>query len=161
MTYKKKQIVIDFIVEHIIIKTTTKMHHKKGFGIIKGKIHKQILIIFLLWKPTSRHVSPPFLDCMTEELSGVIRTRQCERTTRILRDLESALALGDDTWKFNELEYQIGHFYLQWSFSYSSEVAVARYALNWSTKVLFNHLPINTKLETIYTTRNYWLDQYW
>lgn len=93
---------------------------------------------------------PLFWDCMTEELSGVFRTRQCERTARILRDLESALVLGDDTWKFNELEYQIGHFYLQWSFSYSSKVAVARYALNWSTKVLFNHLPINTKLETIY-----------
>lgn len=159
--------MIDFIDGHIIIKTTTKMHHTTVFGIIKGKIHKQIQLtmsgsVIQLWKPTSRHVSPPlFWDCMTEELSGVFRTRQCERTTRILRDLESALALGDDTWKFNELEYQIGHFYLQWSFSYSSEVAVARYALNWSTKVLFNHLPINTKLETIYTTRNYWLDQYW
>lgn len=149
--------MIDFIVGHIIIKTTTKMHHTTVFGIIKGKIHKQIQLtmsgsVIQLWKPTSRHVSPPplFWDCMTEELSGVFRTRQCERTTRILRELESALALGDDTWKFNELEYQIGHFYLQWSFSYSSKVAVARYALNWSTKVLFNHLPINTKLETIY-----------
>lgn len=133
------------------------MHHTKGFDVIKGKIYKQIQRIMSgsvtqLWKPTSRHAPPPplFWDCMTEELSGVFRTRQCERTARILRDLESALVLGDDTWKFNELEYQIGHFYLQWSFSYSSKVAVARYALNWSTKVLFNHLPINTKLETIY-----------
>lgn len=79
------------------------MHHTKGFDIIKGKIYKQIQRIMSgsvtqLCKPTSRHAPPPlFWACITEELSGVFRTRQCERTTRILRDLESALVLGDDT----------------------------------------------------------------
>lgn len=56
--------MIDFIDGHIIIKTTTKMHHTTVFGIIKGKIHKQIQLtmsgsVIQLWKPTSRHVSPP------------------------------------------------------------------------------------------------------
>lgn len=63
---KKKQIVIDFIFEYIIIKITTNMHHTKGFDVIKGKIYKQIQRIMSgsvtqLWKPTSRHAPPPFL----------------------------------------------------------------------------------------------------
>lgn len=62
---KKKQIVIDFIFEYIIIKITTNMHHTKGFDVIKGKIYKQIQRIMSgsvtqLWKPTSRHAPPPF-----------------------------------------------------------------------------------------------------